>query len=416
MKFSKYSQLAAAAGVLAVLQCFPLANAADWPQWRGPTRDGQLRGEAWPSDFSGGALKQAWRVEMGPSYSGPVVAADRVFTTATEDKRIEVARAFRRDTGERLWETSWEGSISVPFFAKSNGDWIRSTPAWDGERLYVGGIRDLLVCLDGATGDVLWRHDFVAELKSPPPAFGFVCSPLVDGERVYAQAGASIACLDKRSGRLLWRAFKDEGGMWGSAFSSPIIAEIAGKRQLVALTRSGLAGVDPETGEELWSQKVEAFRGMNILTPVVFGSGLVTSTYGGKTILFRLENEGGKFKTSTAWEQKSQGYMSTPVVIGGHAYHHLRSQRMTCVDLGTGEEKWTTSESFGKYCSLVANGDRILALDERGLLFLIQASPEKFIKLDSKRVAERDTWAHLAVADGELYIRELNALTRWDWK
>lgn len=402
-------------GCLLVLWA-PESGAGEWPQWRGPTRDGLATGAAWPPDFADGRLKRVWRVEQGPSYSGPIVAGDRVFTTATVDKRMEVVGAHHRDTGERLWETSWEGAISVPFFAKANGDWIRSTPAWDGERLYVGGIRDVLVCLDGATGQIVWRHDFVQEHKTPPPAFGFVCSPLVDGERIYAQAGASIACLDKRSGRVLWRALEDQGGMWGSAFSSPVIAEIAGKRQLVALRREGLAAVDPDTGEVLWTQKVEAFRGMNILTPVVFGSSLLTSTYGGRTILHRLDNEGGTFKTTPAWEQKSQGYMSSPVIIGGHAYHHLRSQRMTCIDLGTGEEKWTTSESFGKYCSLVANGDRILALDERGLLFLIQASPEKYIKLDSKRVAERDTWAHLAVVDGELYIRELNALARWDWK
>ena len=118
--------------------------------------------------------------------------------------------------------------------------------AWDGERLYVAGMRDVLVCLNGTDGTVVWRRDFVSELKTPLPAFGFVSSPLVDGDHLYTQAGASVARLDKRTGAIQWRAMTDEGGMNGSAFSSPVMATLAGKRQLVVHTRTTLAGLDPE--------------------------------------------------------------------------------------------------------------------------------------------------------------------------
>ncbi|MFO1511650.1 MAG: PQQ-binding-like beta-propeller repeat protein [Verrucomicrobiota bacterium] len=389
--------------------------AADWPQWRGPQRDGQVTGERWPDRLGSNQLQQIWRVELGPSYSGPVVVGDRVFTTETKDKKFEVVTAFDRKSGKQLWQAKWEGALSVPFFAKSNGDWIRATPACDGERLYVAGMRDVLVCLDAKTGAELWRVDFVRKLDAPVPDFGFVCSPLVDGDAVYAQAGASVVKLNKRTGEILWRTLQDKGGMWGSVFSSPVIATLGGQQQLVVQTREKLAGLALDKGEVLWVQPIEAFRGMNILTPVIHEDILFTSTYGGKTIGFKITQADGKFTVKESWTHKSQGYMSTPVVVNGVAYEHLKSQRVMAIEIATGRELWTSEQSFGKYWSLVANGDRILALDQRGLLYLFRANREKFELLDQSNLTKEETWAHLAVAGDELFVRELNALTAYRW-
>lgn len=204
--------------------------------------------------------------------------------------------------------------------------------------------------------------------------------------------------------------------MWGSAFSSPIIATLGGQRQLVVQTREFLSGVDLASGAVLWKQEVPAFRGMNILTPVVAGDRVFTSTYGGKTTAFQVTRVDGKFTVQQAWSFKSQGYMSTPVVVDGRAYHHLRSQRLTCIDLAKGTELWTSSESFGKYMSLVAHGDRILGLDQRGLLYLFRANPEKFELLGSQKLAEAETWAHLAIAGDQFFVRELNALSAYRYQ
>ncbi|HTN74177.1 MAG TPA: PQQ-binding-like beta-propeller repeat protein [Pirellulaceae bacterium] len=385
-----------------------------WPQWRGPTRDGKIEGAAWPDRLAGEALQLRWRVPLGPSYSGPIVAESLVFTTETKDKSREIVHAFDRATGEQRWEAAWDGALSVPYFAKSNGDWIRSTPAYDGEHLYVAGMRDVLVCLHAATGKVVWQFDFVKELKSPLPAFGFVCSPLIDGDFVFVQAGAAVCKLDKRTGKLLWRAMEDGGGMWGSAFSSPIIREVAGRKQLLTQSREQLAGIDVESGKVLWSEKIPAFRGMNILTPTVHGDSIFTSSYGGKSLLFKIARTGEELSVREEWVNKSAGYMSTPVVIDGHAYMHLQNQRFTCIELTTGKTCWTTTP-FGKYWSLVASGDRILALDERGELLLIRATPEKFAKLDSRKISDDPTWAHLAVCGDELFVREQNALAVYQW-
>jgi outer membrane protein assembly factor BamB len=176
------------------------AEPSTWPQWRGPNRDGQISGSAWPEKLDTNHLREVWRVELGPSYSGPIVGADRIFTTETKDKKFEIVTALDRATGKQLWRSQWEGAISVPFFAKSNGDWVRSTPALDGDRLYVAGMRDVLVCLSARDGKEVWRKDFVKELKTPPPDFGFVCSPLVDGDAVYVQAAAALLRVNKHTG------------------------------------------------------------------------------------------------------------------------------------------------------------------------------------------------------------------------
>lgn len=387
---------------------------ASWPQWRGPARDGRVANVVWPGSLEGDAIKVDWSIPLGPSYSGPIVAENRVFVTETEDEKWEVVRALDRETGAELWKTKWQGAISVPFFARSNGSWIRSTPAYDDGRLYVAGIRDVLVCLDAEAGKSIWRLDFVAELGSPTPSFGFVCSPLIVGDSVFVQAGASFVKVDKRTGKIRWRALEDDGGMWGSAFSSPTIAQIAGQMQLVVQTRTRLAGVDLETGKVLWSQEIPAFRGMNILTPTVLGDSVFTSSYGGKSLMFNVGRAGDGYRVDSRWENKSQGYMSSPVVVGNYAYLHLRNQRFTCIDLRSGETKWT-SNPFGKYWSMVVNGDRILALDQRGELLLIRANPSEFELLDSREITDQETWAHLAICKDQIFVRELKSITKLTW-
>lgn len=387
-----------------------------WNQWRGPTRDGLVRGNDWPSSLSGQSLAKGWRVELDPSYSGPIVSETAVFVTGTANKKNEVVTALDRKSGKELWKVEWSGAMSVPFFASSNGDWIRSTPAYDGRRLYVAGMRDVLVALDAQTGKEFWRVDFGKEFKTGLPSFGCVCSPLIDGEFLFIQAGNSLAKLDKQTGQVVWRALEDGGGMMGGAFSSPtMVSQLAGRRQLVVQTREKLAGVDPDSGQVLWERNVPSFRGMNILTPLVVGNSIFTSTYQNKSWRFDISPSGNTFATKEAWNNKSQGYMSTPVVIDGYVYLHLQNQRFTCIELASGTGMWT-SQPYGKYSSLVAQGEKILALDQTGKLLLIKANPKQFELLDERQVSEQETWAHLAVSDDEVYVRELRGLSMFRWK
>jgi outer membrane protein assembly factor BamB len=273
----------------------------------------------------------------------------------------------------------------------------------------------VLVCLDVASGREVWRVDFTKALESPLPAFGFVSSPLVIGDHVFVQAGGGFVKLEKDTGTIVWRVLDDGGGMMGSAFSSPYPAVIGGVPQILVQTRDELAGVDPEKGTVLWKTKVEAFRGMNIVTPTVHEGRVFTTSYGGGSWLFAVDPARRERPVEQVWRNKIQGYMSTPVVIGGHAYVHLRNQRFACLDLATGQEAWIT-KPCGRYWSLVAQGDRILALDETGDLRLIRATPEKYDLLGSAKVAAEESWAHLAVEGDEVYVRDLEGLTAFRWR
>ncbi len=389
-----------------------------WTQWRGPSRDGHALGKAWASDLSPANLVEVWRVdELGPSYSGPIVDAERVYTTETIDEEYEVVRAISRATGEELWQTSWKGAMEVPFFAARNGSWIRSTPALDGDALYVAGIRDVLVCLDAETGAVRWRVDFTERFDTKLPPFGCASSPLVVGDGLIIQAGSSLLKLDKRTGETVWRSMVDGGDvMSGGAFSSPVIANLAGRSQVVVQTRVDLAGVGLEDGKVLWSTPVKAFRGMNILTPTVVDDGVFTSTYGGRSQMFSITKGADGLQAERGWNTGVQGYMTSPVVVDGHAYLFLRSNRFSCIDLATGEKRWTSPPTGDEYWSLTVQGDRILALSNTGMLRLIQADPAGYQVLSEREVAEAETWAHVAPAGDQVFIRAQDSLIALGWK
>lgn len=407
--------------LLATLLCAPLAGQPatgditpqSWNQWRGPARDGSIPGDHWPDDLAG--LERTWRVPLGEGYAGAIVADDRVFVVEAVDNAQEIVRALDRANGEEIWRASWAASGSVPFFAKKRGDWVRATPAYDGEALYVGGIEEVLVKLDGATGEELWRVDFGARFDTGVPDFGFASSPLVDGDALYLQAANSVVKLDRETGDTLWRALEAPGEMMTSgAFSSPVIATLAGAEQLVVQTRYTLHGLSLATGEILWSQEVPNFRGMNILTPVIHGDSVLTSSYRNRTYLYRVARQGDGFTVREVWNNKVHGYMSTPVVIDGHAYLHLGNGRLACIDLETGAERWI-SKPFGDYWSMVRQGDKVLALDAGGELRLLRANSAAIDVLATREVATQSTWGHLAISGDDIFVRELNGISAFRW-
>lgn len=393
---------------------FESARAEDnvsWTSWRGPNRDSYLPNASWPSTLEGN-LNKKWSFTAGDSYSGPIMTKESVFTTETKSGN-ETLYAINRVTGEKQWEYQWKGSMTVPFFAMRNGSWIRSTPATDGKLIFVGGIRDLLLAVDCKTGELKWKVDF-ADLSGKVPDFGMVCSPLVDGEHLYVQAGKGLHKLETATGKIVWSSLPDAGDMMSSgAFSSPIIQTINGTRQLVVQTRTFLAGVNLDTGSTLWKYEVAAFRGMNILTPTIWDNGIFTSSYGGRSLFLKIGD--GNEGTSVRWENKLEGYMSSPVIIDKYIYLHLRNKRFACLELDTGVEKWVT-KPYGEYWSMITNGKEILALDQTGKLRLIAHNPENFELLSEVRVTEDESWAHLAIEGEQVFVRSQKELMMFEWK
>jgi outer membrane protein assembly factor BamB len=383
---------------------------ATWSQWRGAGRDGRVLGPRWGDRLE--EIEPQWRIPLGKGFPGPVVAADRVFVLGSGAKGDVTVRALRRTDGREIWRRSWTAPASVPFFARSHGDWVRSTPAYDGETLFVGDMLEVLVALDGETGAERWRIDFPRRLSQSPPPFGFASSPLVTATHVFVQAANALVKVEKKTGRIVWRAAStDDDMMSGGAFSSPILAELHGMEQIVVFTRAALMGVDPASGEVLWRQEVPNFRGMNIVTPVVHDGGVFVSQHRNGSHFYQTStDQAGAFRVRPGWSSKGSGYMSSPVVIGGFAYLHLGNGRFSCLDLSTGQERWRTAP-MGEYWSILWQDDRILALSDEGVLRMIRANPLRFELLGEVEVANASTWGHLAVAGDQLFVRELEALS-----
>jgi outer membrane protein assembly factor BamB len=385
-----------------------------WPQWRGPTRDCVTTGAPFPDKLT--SLKQLWRVELGPSYSGPIVLGDRVIVTETPDEKTEAVRALDRDTGKELWKAQWPGGQPVIPEARPRGEAIRATPASDGKVVYVGGMRDLLVCLDVADGKERWRIDFVNAYKGRPPDMGMASSPLIDGDAVYTLAAGGIVRVNAQTGQVDWRTLTDDPKVEGGATSSVLVAPVAGRKTVVALNRKTLAILDPESGKVLWKQTVPAYRNTTTTTPVLLDdAGVFVSMVGGRSMRFDVTADGDKVSAKRTWDVSPVTYMSTPVLVGGHLYAHLYPQRITCLEAKTGKWKWTSDEVFGEYWSMAVRGDRILALDQKGVLYLLNANPKKFDLLDERKVGEAETWAHLAVCGDEVYVRDMKGLTAYRW-
>lgn len=391
-------------------------SAMDWTQWRGPNRDGILKNTKLPESLDEKTLVQKWKIDLGPSYSGPIVAGDHVYVTETENKTNEVVICLNRNSGEEVWRQNWRGAMKMPFFAAANGDWIRATPAYSDGRLYINGILENFVCLDAKDGSVVWQKDFPTEIGTKRPPFGGVCSPMIDGDHLYLQTANCFLKLDKKTGKEAWRSLNSGGNMMSDGcFSSPIIATVAGKRQAIVQTRTNLCGVDLESGAQLWSQSITAMRGMNILTPTVHKDGVFTSAYRGTSQFWNLAQTDGKFSISEAWQTGSQAYMGSPVIVDGHAYIQLGNRLFACFDLNTGKEVWRGTERFGKYANLVTDGKQILALDESGWLLMFPASPTEH-EIKSRRKVGTDNWAHLGVRGNQIFVRGLKDMQMFEWE
>ena len=365
---------------------FTLADPGDWSQWRGENRDSQLTTGELPEKLQGN-LTLAWEKPHAPSYSGPVVFDGMLYTTETVDKKFEKVTAYNLSDGSVAWTVQWEGSMAVPFFAASNGDWIRATPACSPDGLVVVGMRDVIVCLDPKTGVEKWRVDFPKAMGTPLPMFGANCSPLIDGDTVYMQTGGATVKLSMADGSVIWKSLETATSSSPGAFSSPIIATIAGTRHLLV---------------------IQAFRGMNILTPLPIGDRVFTSAHSGTAQLFEISRDGDNWTVQEVWNQKQQAYMSSPVLVDGRIYMHLKNERMTALDAQTGEASFTT-RPIGKYASMISDGNRILALTERGKLMLLDGSTADYKLIDEMDVAE-NSWAHVAVAGDSLVVRDLEKL------
>jgi outer membrane protein assembly factor BamB len=396
-------------GLVFLLTSSVTVSAADWPQFLGPNRDGSTSEKiaAWKGD-----LKPAWRASLGTGHSSPVVAGGIVYAFyQPSGKDADALAAFDAKSGDKLWEKSYERARFKPPF----GEGPRSTPAVNAGKVYTLGGTGILACWDAKTGAIDWKVDTLKEFKAPNLFFGISTSPLVDDDTVIIMVGgkeAGIVGFDKATGKTKWRATSDP-----SSYASPVVVGKGAARQILTLTGSNLRALTPD-GKELWAVPFKDRLNESSTSPVMAGDLVIASSVTAGSIGVRASLEGDKWVTKKVWEKGDLTcYFSTPVVVGkqmymvnGAATIVNPSITLRCVDLETGKVRWEKANLARYHAAIVRTGDnKLLMLDDNGSLTLFEPDPKEFKVLSKSKVCG-PTWAHPALVDRKVYLRDENEL------
>lgn len=388
------------------------ALAADWPQWLGPGRDGATPEKVAPWKEE---LKILWRQPVGEGHGSPVIAGGRVYVHArVKDKNAEEVVAFDTGSGKEVWRTAYPRAPFESIF----GTGPRATPLVAGDRVYAFGVTGILTALDTADGKKVWQVDTLKQFNAKNLFFGMSCSPILAGDKVLVNVGgkgASVVAFDAGSGATAWQALDDP-----ASYSSPIRLAEGKDEQVVFLTGKRLVSLNPADGKLVWDFPLVDRLFESSITPQRMGNLLLASsiTYG--TVALRLEKKNGKPVVEQAW--KSDGltcYFSTPVAAGKEQVYLVTGSNplaitheatLRCVELSTGKVLWSRPKVGTYHAALVRTGDgKLLLLEENGSLVLLEPNPKEYRELARAKVCG-ETWAHPAIADGRLYVRDKREL------
>jgi outer membrane protein assembly factor BamB len=389
----------------------PPSPTVDWPQWRGPRRDGVAHDPGLLTGWPDRGPKELWRVKGGGGFSSFAVGGGRAFTLLGQEGG-EVVVCWEAGTGQEVWRHPYE----VPFSVQYGGP--RSTPTLDGDRLYTVGAAGRFHCFDAATGSVLWQHDLLAEFKAPRQPWGVAFSPLVEGDLVLTSPGGpggkSVAAFHKETGQLAWTALDDP-----AAYSSPIALTAGGVRQVVFFTARHLVGLSPAGGKVLWQYPWETSSDVNAATPLAFrartkgGADLdyvfISSGYGRGCALVKVVADGaGGFEARSVYTSNELClHFSSPVRYRDHLYAIDEKRYLTCMDLRTGAVRWRHRDFLQG--SLLRVDERLLVLGGDGKLALVEADPSGFRGQIFHRPGQPSRgrwWTVPVLAGGKLYLRD----------
>lgn len=391
-------------------------RADDWPQWRGPARTGVSAEtgllKEWPKD--GPPLR--WkRTDIGPGYSAPAVVGGKVFLQTTAGDK-EFALALDEKTGKDLWKTP------IGDVGKNRGpDYpgTRATPTVDGDRLFCLSSAGQVVCL-GTDGKEIWKHDLVKEFggKVGRPAAGWAYSEslLVDGDRVICTPGgerATILALRKATGEPVWMS-KVPGGD-AAEYASIVPVEVEGRKQYVQFLEKGVVGVNAADGKFLWRYEKTIDPGANIITPVVLGNKVFSSTSrGGGGLVELTVADGGVTAKQLYFDKQLSPSIGGAVLVDGHLYG-TGGQALFCAEFSTGKVKWT-ERGVGAASVCFADG-RLYVRGHAGDVALIEPSPADYRERGRFKQPDHGktlAWPHPVVANGGFYLRDMGVLLCYD--
>lgn len=383
----------------------------DFPQYRGPYRTGYVPNPAIDPDWSANPPVEKWRVKIGAGWAGFVTAGDVAFTMEQRGDE-ELTTCYSVETGDVIWYHSNPGRLEAPL----GGIGPRATPTLHQGRLYAMGGFGLLTCFDASDGTVIWERDVYedvgtdAALEAANVTWGRAGSPLIHENKVIVPAGGKSAndavaliAYSLEDGSEIWRAGKGQ-----ISYASPLIGELAGKRQVISLNENHVAGYDPDTGEELWRsvRPGESNAMANTAQPTVVGNDrlLLTKGYGLGAELLKLEQKDGSFEVTTVWSQPRvlKTKFTSAVAFKGFAYG-LSDGILECVRIEDGKSQWRAGR-YG-HGQILMIGMHILVLGEDGELAIVAVSPEKYLEISRIQALDGVTWNTLCIAGNKLLIR-----------
>ena len=376
---------------------FPsLGEAADWPHWRGPTRDGVSPDasvlDAWPQE----GPTVLWRTPLGEGFSSITVSQGQLFTMfAAGDDEFVVS--LRASDGGEVWRLRADAS-----FTESRGNGPRSTPTVDGDRVYAVSANGRLYALDKKDGRQIWAIDLKERFGSKIPAWGYAASPLIEDNLLLLPVGGTegnaIAALDKQSGETIWTAYSD-----GLSYSSPIPVTFNDVRQILFLTEKNLISVAPADGQIYWTYPWKDT--INITTPILIPDDriYISAAYDKGAAMLAMQMAQDSVGIEELWQSRGmKNWINSSILYENHLYG-FDSSIFKCIDVDSGQEKWKT-RGFERG-SLVLAGNHLIVLGEGGELALVEATPLEYREKALVQILEGKCWTSPTLVDGRLYLR-----------
>lgn len=414
---------------LAIAGCCSFTTSAwaeDWPQWRGPNRDGKSADTGLLKEWTKDGPPLAWKIKgLGGGYSAPSIAAGRIFGMSNRGDD-EVTWALSEKDGKELWVTRLGPAFKQPGWPQGK-EGPACTPTVDGELLYVEGMGGEVACLQVKDGKILWQHSLTRDFGGSVPTWSYRESPLVDGDKViYTPGGqdATLVALDKLTGKTIWKSQVPDGPK--AAYTSAIAIDFDGQRQYVQITQKALVGVAAADGKFLWSYDRAANRNGIICSTPLFHDGLVfgASAYGAGGGLVKLSKEaGGGIKAEEVYfSKKMQNHHGGMIVLDGCLYGANGGNEggsLICLDFKTGNVLWDGRDSGAPKGSLALADGRLYYRGETGTMVLIEPNAKQYIergRFEQPDRSKQPAWPHPVIANGKLYLRDQDVLLCYDVK
>jgi outer membrane protein assembly factor BamB len=366
---------------------------AEWPGFRGPRRDGVVRGVRIKTDWSSSPPAQIWRRPVGPGWSSFAVSGDLVYTQEQRGDD-EVVSCYKASTGQPVWSHR----DKARFFESNAGAGPRGTPTLSNSRVYTFGATGILNALNASNGKVLWSRNAASETNTKLPFWGFSGSPLVIGDVVIVAASGQLVAYDAASGNRRWL-----GPSVGGSYSSPHLASLDGVAQVLLMSDGGVTSIAPADGKQIWDHQ---WSSNSIVQPAVSTAGevLITSQENGTRSIAVARGPGG-WTVKERWTSNGlKPYFNDFVIHKGHAYG-FDGRILSCIDLKDGQRKWKGGRYGNGQLVLLPDQDLLLVLSEEGELALAGATPDQFTEIAKIQAIQGKTWNHPVLVGDILLVR-----------